>query len=287
MDLQLWLSKVYNALLKKSNIKNNKKSYESWLSKGYINSPEVSFIIQSHNKSIQVKHIVRKLRQWPGAEIIVIDDGSDQNHTRALAKYLQGANEFIIRANDLYENVMYDKAIRFANGQYLALMQDDDDFNDLLWVSKAVDLMKTTPDLAILGGKDGLDFLVDHEKRIGKDLPFVGSDKVDFEFVAHVDRAPMWLNKSMFEEKLKHIDFEFAPFQYDDCELCLRTWLSGLRVGWYNAGFSSLSAGGMRVWNSKFTVTQCERNGHKLYEMYKDKKAKIDELVAEARVNKL
>lgn len=287
MNIQLWLSKVYYALLKKSNIENNGKSYESWLSKGYINAPEVSFIIQSHNKSIQVKHIVNKLRQWPDSEIIVIDDGSDQNHVRTLAKYLQGANEFVIRANDLYENVMYDKAIRFANGQYIALMQDDDDFSDLLWIEKAVSLLKTIPDLAILGGKDGLDFLIDHEKQIGKDAPSDCLDKVDFEFVAHVDRAPMWINKSMFEDKLKHIDYAFAPFQYDDCELCLRAWLSGLRVGWYNAGFYSLSAGGMRVWNSKFTVTQCERNGHRLYEMYKDKKAKIDELVTEARVNKL
>lgn len=86
MNIQLWLSKVYYALLKKNKIQNNGKSYESWLSKGYINAPEVSFIIQSHNKSIQVKHIVNKLRQWPDSEIIIIDDGSDQNHVRTVAK---------------------------------------------------------------------------------------------------------------------------------------------------------------------------------------------------------
>lgn len=41
-----------------------------------------------------------------------------------------------MRANDLYENVMYDKTIRFANGEYIVLMQDDDEITDLDWWTK-------------------------------------------------------------------------------------------------------------------------------------------------------
>lgn len=284
MEIRLFLNKIYWALMKKSGVQGAKKSYETWLAKGYTNTPEVSFIIQSHNKSLQVKHVVGKLRQWPGAEIIVIDDGSDFHHTDALLRCLQGANEFLIRANDLYENVMYDKAIRFSNGKYIALLQDDDDFDDLGWVRQAVSYFEKYPRLAIIGGNNGQDFAIDEAEKFGMGVPYAQPPSGDaFQFVHNVDRAPMWLNRALFEEKLKHIDFTFAPFQFDDCELCLRAWLSGLQVGWYKSGFKSLTAGGMRIWNTSFTGTQCRRNAARLYTLYRDKKEAVDRLVADAR----
>lgn len=285
MNIQLELSKLYCAFLKRSKLRSN-KSYTTWRDKKYENRPEVSFVIQSHNKSAQVKYLVSRLRRYSDNEIVVIDDGSDLRHTRSLAKFLTRGNEFLIRSNDLYENVMYDKALRFTNGQYVVLMQDDDDFYDYSWIEDALFFLDFTPDLVILGGRDGLNFLVDDAKKIAFDSPVEGLEKVEFEFVPHVNRAPMWINRELFEAKLKHIDFSFAPFQYDDIELCLRAWLNGLKVGCYHANFHSLSAGGMRIWNNAFTLSQCERNGHLLYKMYKDKKETIDALVAEARRNK-
>ena len=113
------------------------------------------------------------------------------------------------------------------------------------WVDDAVFYFEKYPELAILGGRDCLDFAIDKQKGrfdiLDYDLP---TKDIDFCFVPHVNRAPMWLNRSLFLEKLKHIDFDFAPFQFDDVELCLRTWLNGCQVGWYKTGFSSLSAGG-------------------------------------------
>ena len=49
--------------------------------------------------------------------------------------------------NDLYENVMYDKTIRFANGEYIVLMQDDDKITDLGWVDKGVAYFKKYSDM--------------------------------------------------------------------------------------------------------------------------------------------
>jgi hypothetical protein len=42
-------------------------------------------------------------------------------------------------------------------------------------------------------------------------------------------------------------------------------------VGSYDAKFRSLTAGGMRLWNSEFTKEQMERNGKLLYQLYADK----------------
>ena len=154
------LGKVVLGVSKAFFEKKARKRMETGKRKEYINdSFTVSFIIQSHNKSVQVKHVVNKLRNYPRAEIVVIDDGSDYNHHISLMRFLNRGNEFLLRANDLYENVMYDKTIRMVNGRFVALLQDDDDFKDLSWVDDAVFYFEKYPELAILGGRDCLDLL--------------------------------------------------------------------------------------------------------------------------------
>ena len=279
--MRLLYEKIKTAILKRSKHK-PQKSYEAWLAKGYDDTPEVTVVIQSHNKSVQVCHILPKLRSWGKAlEIIVIDDGSSPEHTARLAKALTGANEFLLRANDLYENRTYDRAIRMANGRYIALLQDDDDFKDTGWIDKAIELFGQHPQMVILGGKWGLTVSFDAatQSGCGKRQDMGGAA---FQFVDAVNRAPMWIRKDLYEQHLHRIDFRLAPSQYDDDELCLRSWLCGLQVGWYDAGFFSLSAGGMRLWNSAFTNQQMERNGKLLYQQYADKLADIKERVAKS-----
>ena len=281
MDILMSIEKVRCALAKRF-LKKKQKTYEDWLAKGYRNHPKVSFIIESHNKSLGVRRIVRKLREYPEAEIIVIDDGSSFAHTRALVKFLDGGNEFLVRANDLYENVMYDKTIRFANGRYVVLMQDDDEITSLDWVDKGIRYFERYPDMVILGGLDGLNFVIDEENRWGYVDQYPDKAKGGFRFVHSVNRAPMLLDRDLFLKHLGHIDFSFAPFQCDDCELCLRAWLSGLKVGWYDAGFESMLAGGMRIWNKGLIGVQEIKNRGKLYEMYKDRVNEISVLVEKA-----
>ena len=281
MDILMSIEKVRCALAKRF-LKKKQKTYEDWLAKGYRNHPKVSFIIESHNKSLGVRRIVRKLREYPEAEIIVIDDGSSFAHTRALVKFLDGGNEFLVRANDLYENVMYDKTIRFANGCYVVLMQDDDEITSLDWVDKGIRYFERYPDMVILGGLDGLNFVIDEENCWGYVDQYPDKAKGGFRFVHSVNRAPMLLDRDLFLKHLGHIDFSFAPFQCDDCELCLRAWLSGLKVGWYDAGFESMLAGGMRIWNKGLIGVQEIKNRGKLYEMYKDRVNEISVLVEKA-----
>ena len=268
--MRLIIEKIKLALFKRTGVVQQKKNHASWEAKGYRNEPSVSFVIQSHNKSLQICHILPKLRQYKDAEIIVIDDGSSMEHTKRLTEALTGANEFLLRANDLFENVTYDKAIRLANGKYVALMQDDDDFENVSWVSEAVALFEKHPKMVILGGKWALNVKFHPEQEKGCGTKREMSD-AKFRFVDAVNRAPMWIRKDLYEQHLHHIDFRFAPFQYDDDEICLRSWLLGLQVGWYDAKFQSLTAGGMRLWNSEFTKEQMERNGKLLYQLYADK----------------
>ncbi len=279
--MNLLIEKIKLTLLKRSGLSQQKKSHATWVAKGYRKEPQVTFILQTHNKSLQICHILPKLRQYKDAEIIVIDDGSSWNHTQGLAKALTGANEFMLRANDLFENVTYDKAIRLANGKYLALMQDDDDFDDTKWVDQAVALFQQHPKMVILGGKEGLDIVFDDDKQKAHGGQHM--EKGTFGFVTSVNRAPMWINRGLFVQHLHHIDFQFAPFQFDDYELCIRAWLNDLQVGWYDAHFRSLTAGGMRLWNNAFTQEQSERNSKLLYQLYTDKRGELHKRVAASR----
>lgn len=267
--MKLLLEKLKLSLQKRTKVTQNKKSYAAWAAKGYRDEPETSIVIQSHNKSLQVLHILPKLRLVPHSEIIVIDDGSDEAHTHRLAHALTGANEFLLRCNDLYENITYDRCIRLANGRYVALLQDDDDFDTTEWVDRAVALFRAHPQLAILGGCDALDLVVDAGEKFMHGTAWTVHNR-DFCRVPAVNRAPMWVNKELFTSRLGRIDFRFAPFQYDDYDLCARAWLDNLEVGWYDAGFKSLTVGGMRLWNNSFTKEQCQKNGRLLYDLYAD-----------------
>ncbi len=283
MNIRLFFDRIYWAFFKRK-AKKKQKSYEDWAAKGYNNSPEVSFIIQSHNKSNSVIHIVEQLRKYPNGEIIVIDDGSGLEHTERLSRFLDKGNEFLVRANDLYENVMYDKTIRFSNGKYIVLMQDDDEVTNMDWLTKGLSYFKQYPDMAILGGFNGQEFIIDEEKKWGYVTEYTDRNiyENEFRFVHSVNRAPMLINKALYSQHLKCLEFSFAPFQCDDSELCFRAWLKGLKVGWYNAGFKSLMAGGMRIWNNEFTGFQERNNRAKLYEMYSKDADRISELVNKA-----
>lgn len=171
MDTTLIIEKCRRALAKRSKHQ-PQKTLQAWIDKGYINEPTVSFVVQSHNASTGVKRTVDRLRQWPKAEIIVIDDGSERRHTDVLTKYLTGTNEFLLHANDLYENVMYDKAIRLSNGRYCVLLQDDDDIGNLHWLERGLALFAQHPRMAILGGFGCQDIMLDHQARRTRGVPY-------------------------------------------------------------------------------------------------------------------
>ena len=287
--MKLLIEKIKGAFLKRNQKMVKQKSYATWLrhAGGYTKEPLVSIIIQSHNKSVQIAHILPKLREYghERTEIIVIDDGSSAEHTQRLAAALTGANEFLIRANDLYENITYDKCLRFANGRYVALIQDDDDIDDAAWIHRAVELFEKHPKMVILGGKGGLDIAFEDDRQWahgGKDQTGGENTEKDFCFVTAVNRAPMWIRRDLYKKHLKHIDFRFAPFQFDDYEICARAWLCGLQVGWYPARFKSLSTGGMRIWNNQFTKEQSEKNGKLLYKLYADRRDELKKAVETA-----
>ena len=283
MNIRLLIDKLKLSFQKRTGkAQKSGRCYAAWAAKGHIKQPLVSFVVQSHDKSLQVCSFLPQLRAFPDSEIIVIDDGSSLDHTQRLAEALTGANEFLVRANDLYENITYDKCLRFCNGRYVALLQDDDKIPGTEWAERAVNLFRQHPDMAILGGCDGRRVRFCLNEQGEKSYTSEEMSQGDFCFVMSVNRAPMWINRELYQQHLHHIDYRFAPFQSDDYELCMRAWTLGLKVGWYRLHFESLSVGGMRLYNNAFTKEMTKRNATLLYDLYADKEEEIMKHVEEA-----
>jgi GT2 family glycosyltransferase len=265
------------------------KTRQAWENRGHVAAPLISFIIQSHNKAEAVLRLSEKLAAIANTELIVIDDGSAPHHSTRLFQGMPKGNQFILRANDLYEVITYDRALSMARGHLAVLLQDDDDFDGYQWIQDAVQLFAAIPELGILGGRDAISLLpfekegdgnVGHyqtagnlawtpnllKQRMGPDPRF----PQHFQYAATVNRAPMWLRRENILNRLGGIDQAFAPFQADDYDLCYRCWKAGLRVGWYPARFhiQGMGTGGMRIWNRALTHEQSIRNMRRVYALH-------------------
>lgn len=259
----------------------------------YNGNPQISIILQFFNKRQNIKKIIERLRLTSAEEIIVIDDGSIDGSYKEWIKYLNRPNDFLLHCNDLFEVRTYDRAIRMAKGEYICLLQDDDippPNND--WVEQAIKLFDAFPKLLILGGKGGLDILIPdpvepntppeykivgdiagcpgvNKYRIYEDPIYLDpSSGIKFMFTVFVNRAPTFLRRDAFLE-LGGINQEYAPFQCDDVDACIRAWLAGYQVGFYPCPFlRDVGRGGMRAFNSKIVPQQAATNWQKIYSAY-------------------
>lgn len=259
----------------------------------YVNNPKVSLIVQFFNKRPNIKSIINALRLTSAEELIVIDDGSSDGSYEDWMKYLDKPNDFLLRCNDLFEVKTYDRAIGMAKGEFVCLLQDDDippDNN--AWVEQALTLFEALPDLLILGGREGLDFLMPDPvipnqeptySRTGDigDWPGLFKNRIygtphyiepksslPFMFTTSVNRSPTFLRRKQFLE-LGGINQDYAPFQFDDDEAGARAWLAGYQVGLYTCSFMrNVGAGGMRIFNSERVKKQSIINAKRFYDAY-------------------
>lgn len=259
----------------------------------YNERPRVTAVVQLFNKRENLEAIVTALMVPAIEEIIVLDDGSSDGALEVLPGLLTGKNHFIIRSNDLFEVRTYSRALDFARGEFVALLQDDDlPPPDGLWVEEAIELFERYPRLAILGGRGGLELKVKDDPASEPSLTYKHvmlsrsrRTEQPFIFIDTVNRAPMLLRRDAIL-RLGGIDNSFAPVLCDDADLCLRAWKKGLQVGLYHAEFvRDVGVGGMRLFNADSTPAQAGKNWRIIYDRYADDIAsgRIAALVAEAR----
>ena len=207
------------------------KTLEWWQSKKYNFSPSVSFIVETHNLSDHAIRVVDGVRPYRGGEIIVIDDGSSQDHIEKIVDHMNGTNEFVLRCNDIFSTLTVNRSVSLSRGDLVVKLRDDDIYPGIEWIERAVDLFNKNPDMAILGGRGSM--TLPYGWNFECAVPWKPySDR--FQFVQAVNEAPLWFKRSAFMQ-LGGYNEEYAPFYWSEQEICLRAWLAGLSVGWYNS----------------------------------------------------
>jgi len=250
----------------------------------YEPHPRVAAVLQFFNKRQNIPMLAQGLKASGVEEIIVLEDGSVDDSTRRWQAHLKHPNHILIRTNDLYEVIGYDRALRYSNAEFVVLLQDDDEMpSDSRWVQRALSHFEAHPELVYLGGHHAMEILP-REQASQKQVDWVidgdvhsiagiykqritkpGVEENAFRFVMAAVRAPVFLRRKEFLE-IGGIDLDFAPFMCDDVDSCLRLWLSGYKVGVFNAEFNrDIGLGGMRAFNKATFGAQTIKNWHKIY----------------------
>jgi len=255
------------------------KTLEWWGSRGYLFEPMISFVLSNHNMSGPTVRIVDELRKFSNSEIIVIDDGSEHGHTKAIVDHLTGVNEFVVHANDLFDVIVFNRTFEFARGKFIVVLQDDDKYTGTSWVTGAIDIFNGDPRMAVLGGRSRVVISADGKRASMGTGPF--------QYAQVVNAAPMWVRRDAFM-KLGGFDNEFAPMLWHEGDLCLRAWQSGYHVGWYRSGVSicAVRARDRRKSKEELAASATKKNfeilmskhGHSLdtvYKMVREENARI------------
>ncbi|MDO9106964.1 MAG: hypothetical protein Q7U57_18640 [Methylovulum sp.] len=261
----------------------------------YNPAPRVAGVLQFFNKGQNISMLWRGLKAASFDELIIMDDGSVDGSSVRWQALLESPNQFLLRSNDLFEIITYDRALHFSRAEIVCLLQDDDQMpNSRAWIDRALELFDEFPDLLILGGFRAVDILprntlpladklvleVDgHEEYVSGlfrhrtsqfPLSETPSGREDFFFAMSVVRAPVFIRRREFL-KLGGFDLDFAPFLCDDLDNCLRAWQSGYKVGLFNVDFQrDIGLGGMRAFNGQRMETQVRLNWEKIYQKHGD-----------------
>jgi glycosyltransferase involved in cell wall biosynthesis len=265
----------------------------------YNEAPQVSVIIQSFNQVRNIAFIESRLRATCLDELIVCEDGSLDGSLDAWVARLTRPNDFLLRSNDLHEIRTYSRAIEFAKGEIICLMQDDDrPPQDGGWLADAVRLFECYPRLAILGGWMGfMDYFAEEYNSPWllpdrTQIPFVDPHTGrTFMFVENVNIGPYLLRKSSYLS-LGGFDLAFSqpgsPGICFESEICYRAWLRGYQVGLTNLPVKApvdggyLLPGGTTLWAKDERDRNDKLNKQRIANLYDKHLAAIQTVVRRA-----
>lgn len=207
----------------------------------YAEQPRVSVIVQSFNQVRNVGYLESRLRRTCADELIVCEDGSLDGSDEAWLARLTRPNDFLIHSNDIHEIRSYSRAIDYARGEFVCLMQDDDrPPADGTWLAKALKLFDHFPKLAVLGGWCGFNqyFAEEYNAPWLPDgagaIPFIEPrTKQPLMFVENVNIGPYLLRRRVYDE-LGGFDLRFSPPGEPgitfEAEFCYRAWRARYQV---------------------------------------------------------
>lgn len=277
-----------------------RKAGQRLLGRPYVEFPTVSVVVQSFNQVRNINFLESRLRRTRADELIVCEDGSIDGSHEEWMRRLTNPNDFLLHSNDIHEIRSYGRAIAYARGEIVCLMQDDDrPPKDGAWLEEALELFAQYPKLAVLGGWCGFNdyFLVEYNapwlpQGVGA-IPFSDPKTgLPFVFVENVNIGPYLLRKRVFDE-LGGFDLRFSPPGEPgitfEAEFCYRAWkhdyqvaLTDIPVKLETGAEGYIFPGGTFLWGENERAHNEQINKALIADMYEEDLSAIQIRIAKA-----
>jgi hypothetical protein len=284
----------------------------------YNHDPRVSFLLQSFNQRGNVSTIAPRIPDGSEHERIICEDGSSDGSLAAWDERMTRRNDFVVRSNDLHEIRAYTRAVGLSRGEYVCLLQDDDEPPaDPSWIEATVDLFERYPDLGVVCGQSGWG-LQDLVPDYRFDPPAEGGHEVTdrwlregggvkdetpgevptvdpgtgrpFVFVPCISVGPVVFRRTVFDA-LGGFDLDFSdPGQSGmgfEVDFGLRCWRAGYEVAFTPMGFDRGDVGGTLLFDPEGRERAHERAWERLRAKHRDSFDLVSERVhaANARLD--
>ena len=208
-----------------------------------INKPKVSIIIPSKDNPKLLKQCInsiKKVTKYKNYEIIVIDNGSNDENKIIISKYLNKNNITYIYEKSIFNfSKMCNKGVRASIGDYLLFLNDDIEIIQDNWI----DLMLSHAQLKYIGAVGAKllypnSNIIQHggvaNSKAGPTHNFLGCDdtnnyyfnmnKIEYNCIA-VTGACLLINKDKYYE-VNGLDEKLAV-AYNDVDLCFKLYEKG------------------------------------------------------------
>lgn len=118
-------------------------------------NPKISIILPTYNGEKYIKWAIESVisQSFSDWELIVIDDGSNDN-TESIVKEYAGKDQRVIYfKNEVNLEIQksLNKGLKEAKGEYIARIDDDDEWIDKDKLKKQVEFLDNNPDYALVG----------------------------------------------------------------------------------------------------------------------------------------
>ncbi len=118
--------------------------------------PKVSILMATYNRAGLIKKAVesaqkQSLKDW---ELIIADDGSADNTPEVVAELMKKEPRIVYTRTDVNVGISknYNRGLRLAKGEYVAMLDDDDPWYDAEKLKKQAEFLDKNPEYVGCGG---------------------------------------------------------------------------------------------------------------------------------------
>ena len=265
------------------------KDFEDSRCGGAPGKPEISIVVQYFNQPRIIERLMAVLARTKRRHEILINNDS-HSEKGAWRAALPGGNHHLLLSPDIHEIRGYNRLGKFAAGDVVAFLQDDDLPRKPAWVDDSLKLFHEHRGMSLLGGfrgriDNGRNFSLSMHQIEGEKFgpgykKLVRTDvktRLPFMYAYKVNSSPLLVRRAafyaagMFNRALSCPGLPGIGF---DFEYSVRTWFYGTKVGLYYAQFVHSVDGRQHsgTWKNKDAWQARKQNERRnnlaLYHMY-------------------